>query len=148
MKNQNAADTFRGLRSNFGLMMQLLIREGNRGWEHINTDPALYDAVSAADVMRVANEYFTPRRAPSPSITATRARRTADDPLLAGLSDEERQQIRQVRAMLGQMSAEQLNQFLAQAEQMVGQAPPENRDMAEALVALVRQRMEETGGGR
>ncbi len=148
VKNQNAADTFRGLRSNFGLMMQLLIREGNRGWEHINTDPALYEAVSAADVMRVANTYFTPEtRAVAVYYRDERAE-TEDDPLLAGLSDEERQQIRQVRAMLGQMPAERLEQFLAQAEQMVSQAPPENRDMAEALVALVRQRMEETGGGR
>ena len=46
------------------------------------------------------------------------------------------------------MEAEQLNQFLAQAEQMVGQAPPEGRNLAEALVALVRQRLEEMGGGR
>jgi len=148
VKNQNAADTFRGLRSNFGLMMQLLIREGNRGWEHINTDPALYEAVTADDVMRVANTYFTPETRAVAVYYRDESTETEDDPLLAGLSDEERQQIRQVRAMLGQMPAEQLDQFLAQAEQMVGQVPPENRDMAEALVALVRQRIEEMGGGR
>ena len=146
VKNQNAADTFRGLRSNFGLMMQLLIREGNRGWEHINTDPALYDAVSADDVMRVANTWFTPETRAVAVYYRDESTQIEDDPLLAGLSDEERQQVRQVRAMLGQMPAEQLDQFLAQAEQMVGQVPPENRDMAEALVALVRQRIEETGG--
>ncbi len=148
VKNQNAADTFRGLRSNFGLMMQLLIREGNRGWEHINTDPALYEAVTADDVMRVANTYFTPETRAVAVYYRDESTETEDDPLLAGLSDEERQQIRQVRAMLGQMPAEQLDQFLAQAEQMVGQVPSENRDMAEALVALVRQRIEEMGGGR
>ena len=149
VKNQNAADTFRGLRSNFGLMMQLLIREGNRGWEHINADPALYDAVTAADVMRVASTYFTPEtRAVAVYYRDESAAGDAeDDPLLAGLSDEERQQIRQVRAMLGQMDAERLRQFLAQAERMAGQAPAESRDMAEALVTLVRQRLEETTGG-
>ena len=31
----------------------------NRGWETINTDPPLYDGVTAEDVMRVANTYFT-----------------------------------------------------------------------------------------
>ena len=148
VKNQNAADTFRGLRSNFGLMMQLLIREGNRGWEHINTDPALYDAVTAEDVMRVANTWFTPETRAVAVYHRDEGTEVEADPLLAGLSDEERQQVRQVRAMLGQMPAEQLEQFLAQAEQMVGQVPPENRDMAEALVALVRQRIEEMGGGR
>ena len=60
VKNQNGASTFRDLRGNFQLMMQLLIREGNRGWETINSDPLLYDAVTADDVMRVANKYFTP----------------------------------------------------------------------------------------
>ena len=148
VKNQNAADTFRGLRSNFGLMMQLLIREGNRGWEHINTDPALYEAVTAADVMRVANTWFTPETRAVAVYYRDEGTEVEADPLLVGLSDEERQQVRQVRAMLGQMPAEQLEQFLAQAEQMVGQVPPENRDMAEALVALVRQRIEEQGGAR
>ena len=148
VKNQNAADTFRGLRSNFGLMMQLLIREGNRGWEHINTDPALYEAVAAADVMRVANTYFKPETRAVAVYYRDESSAAEDDPLLAGLSDEERQQIGQMRAVIGQMEAEQLIQFLAQAEQMVGQAPPEGRNLAEALVALVRQRLEEMGGGR
>ena len=148
VKNQNAADTFRGLRSNFGLMMQLLIREGNRGWEHINTDPALYEAVTAADVMRVVNTYFKPETRAVAVYYRDESSAAQDDPLLAGLSDEERQQIGQMRAVIGQMEAEQLNQFLAQAEQMVGQAPPEGRNLAEALVALVRQRLEEMGGGR
>ena len=148
VKNQNAADTFRGLRSNFGLMMQLLIREGNRGWEHINTDPALYEAVAAADVMRVANTYFKPETRAVAVYYRDESSAAEDDPLLAGLNDEERQQIGQMRAVIGQMEAEQLNQFLAQAEQMVGQAPPEGRNLAEALVALVRQRLEEMGGGR
>ena len=31
---------------------------------------------------------------------------------------------------------------------MVAQAPAENRDMAEAVVALIQRRLEEMGGGR
>jgi predicted Zn-dependent peptidase len=59
VKNQNAASNFRDLQGNYQLMMQILIRENNRGWETINTDPALYDAVTADDIMRVAKKYFT-----------------------------------------------------------------------------------------
>ncbi len=40
VKNQYAANNFRGIQSNFGLMVQLLLRDNNRGWETINTDPA------------------------------------------------------------------------------------------------------------
>ena len=148
VKNQNAAGNFRDLRSNFGLMMQLLIREGNRGWEHINTDPALYDGVTADDITRVANTYFTPETRAVAIYYRDESAPTEEDPLLAGLSDEERQQIGQMRGMLAQMTVEQANQFLAQADQMLTQAPPENQDMAQAMIALVEQRLEELGGGR
>ena len=148
VKNQNAADTFRGLRSNFGLMMQLLIREGNRGWEHVNSDPALYEAVTAADVMRVAGTYFKPETRAVAIYHRDEETAAGDDPLAAGLSGDERRQLRRMRATIGQMQAEQLDRFLAQAERMVEQAPPESRDLAEALVVLVRRRIEQIGGGR
>ena len=59
VKNQNAARNFRELRGNFQLMLQLLVRESNRGWETLNSDPLLYEAVTTKDIMRVAQEYFT-----------------------------------------------------------------------------------------
>ena len=148
VKNQNAAGTFRDLRSNYGLMMQLLIREGNRGWEHINTDPALYDAVTPEDIMRVANTYFTPESRAVAIYYRTEGEEAEADPLLAGLSDEEQQQVRQMRTMISQMDAQQLTQFLGQAEQMMGQAPPDARDAAQAMIAVIQQRLEELEGGQ
>ncbi len=152
VKNQNAAGNFRGLQGNFQLMMQLLIREGNRGWEHINTDPALYDAVTADDVMRVAQKYFTPESRAVAVYYREGGEDAEPDPLLAGLSDEERQQVEQLRAMMGQMGEEQLRQFLAQADQMRSQLPPESQDMADALQELLERRLaeldDEPGGER
>ncbi|MCH8334055.1 insulinase family protein [Candidatus Sumerlaeota bacterium] len=58
IKNQNLVGRFRGLRSNFGLMRELLIRDVWRQWETINTDPPLYEAVTPADIMRVVQDYF------------------------------------------------------------------------------------------
>ena len=148
VKNQNAAGTFRDLRSNYGLMMQLLIRESNRGWEHINTDPSLYDAVTPEDIMRVANTYFTPESRAVAIYYRTEGEEVDADPLLAGLSDEEQQQVRQMRAMIGQMDAQQLTQFLGQAEQMMSQAPPDAQDAAQAMIAVIQQRLEELEGGQ
>ena len=148
VKNQNAAGNFRGLQGNFQLMMQLLIREGNRGWEHINTDPALYDAVTADDVMRVAQKYFTPESRAVAVYYREGGEDAEPDPLLAGLSDEERQQVEQLRAMMGQMGEEQLRQFLAQADQMRSQLPPESQDMADVLQELLERRLAELGGER
>ena len=128
--------------------MQLLIREGNRGWEHINTDPALYDAVTPEDIMRVANTYFTPESRAVAIYYRTEGEEAETDPLLAGLSDEEQQQVRQMRTMISQMDAQQLTQFLGQAEQMMGQAPPDARDAAQAMIAVIQQRLEELEGGQ
>ena len=147
VKNQNAAGIFRDLEGNFQLMMQLLIRENNRGWETINSDPPLYDAVTAADVMRVAAQYFTPE-ARAVAIYYRKGGDAADDGRLAGLDAEERRQVEQLTGMLRRMDAEQIGQFLAGAERMVDEAPPENRDMAEAIVELARERLAELGGGQ
>ena len=148
VKNQNAASTFRDLEGNFQLMVQLLIRENNRGWETINTDPALYEAVTADDIRRVANEYFTQEN----RAVAVYYRRTADgegdDPVLAGLDDQEREQARQTMAAVAQLDADQLQQFLAQAEQMMAGAPEENRDLAQAMLAIIEGRIAAIGAGR
>ena len=151
VKNQNAASNFRGLRSNlplmYGLMYQLLVREAWRGWETINTDPALYDAVTAEDVMRVANTYFAPENR-SVAIYYRKESAEAPDPRLEGLDDDERQQVRQAMTMIQQLNAEQLTQFMAQVEQMAGQAPPENQDMVAVLREVVSERQAAAGAGR
>ena len=148
VKNQNAAGNFRDLRGNFQLMMQLLMRENNRGWETINTDPPLYEGVSADDIMRVANAYFTPENRAVAIYYREESASTEDDPLLEGLDDEEQQQVNQIRTMLSQMDTETINQFMSQAEQMRAQVPPESQDMADVILELVQRRLDEIGGGR
>ena len=147
VKNQNAASTFRDLEGNFQLMMQLLIRENMRGWETINTDPPLYDAVTAEDIMRVAGKYFTPETR-AVAIYYRKGGAAAEDERFTDLDDEERQQVEQMAGMIRQMNEEQLDQMLAGADQMRSQAPPESQDMVDALVELVRERLAELGGGQ
>lgn len=129
-------------------MMQLLFRENNRGWDTINSDPALYDAVTADDIQRVANDYFTEENRAVAVYYRREVDGEDDNPLLTGLDDQERQQAQQTMAVVAQLDGEQLQQFLAQTEEMVAQAPEENRDLAEALVAIVQERLDSIGGGR
>ena len=147
VKNQNAAGTFRDLEGNFQLMMQLLIRENMRGWETINTDPPLYDAVTAEDIMRVAGKYFTPETR-AVAIYYRKGGAAAEDDRFTDLDDEERQQVEQMAGMIRQMNQEQLDEMLAGADQMRAQAPEENQDMVDALVELIRERLAELGGGQ
>jgi predicted Zn-dependent peptidase len=39
-------------------MQQLLMYDAYRGWRTINTDPPLLQAVTAADIQRIAAKYF------------------------------------------------------------------------------------------
>jgi predicted Zn-dependent peptidase len=58
VKNQLAASNFRRLQSDYFLMFQLLMLEAIDGWQMINTDGPRHQAVTAADVQRVAKQYF------------------------------------------------------------------------------------------
>ena len=147
VKNQNAASNFRQLQGNFFLMYSMLMREAYRGWETLNTDPPLYDAVTADDIMRVAGTYFEPENR-TVAIYYREASDEAPDPRLAGLDPEEQQQVRQMEAMIGQLNAEQLGQFIAQFEQMSSQAPPESQDMVAVVLDLLRERQAAAEEGR
>ena len=126
-------------------MMQLLIRENYRGWATINSDPQLYDAVTAEDIMRVVSTYFTPETRAVAVYYREESESVEDDRFL-GLDEEERQRVQQLLGMLEQMEKEKLEDFLVQAREAVSQTAPENQDMAEVVVALIDERLTELGG--
>jgi predicted Zn-dependent peptidase len=59
VKNNFAAADYRRLSSNMPILYQLLRYEGAGDWREINNAGARLQAVTAADVKRVANKYFT-----------------------------------------------------------------------------------------
>ncbi|MFG0245276.1 MAG: M16 family metallopeptidase [Phycisphaerales bacterium JB052] len=58
VKNQAAADNFRGLQDNSSLFFQLAISEAYGGYDYLNEYPKQIAAVTPEDIQRVANEYF------------------------------------------------------------------------------------------
>ena len=58
VKNRVAAQNYRRLEDNMSLLVQLAFAEGVLDWREINEGPAKYEAVTAADIHRVANRYF------------------------------------------------------------------------------------------
>jgi predicted Zn-dependent peptidase len=149
VKNQNAAQDFRRLQSNFNLMIQLLLRDSGRGWQHINTDPKLTQAVTASDIQRVTSTYFTPEnRVVAIYYTKKTGAGGTDDPLLTGLDDQEKQQVQQVKSMAGQLKKEQVQQFLQQLEQQAGQAPADKQDMLQSMRKILESRLQALEGGK
>lgn len=146
VKNQNTANTFRRLQSNFFLMLQLLVADSGRGWQSLNTDPARLQAVTAEDIKRVANAYFAPENRTA-AIYYTKKGSGEEDPLLAGLSDQEKQQLGQIKAALGQMKADQVKAFLSQVEQQAASAPPEKQNFIKVVRKLLEDKLKQLGGG-
>ena len=59
VKNNFAAAEYRRLSSNFPILMHLIQNDGQGDWREINEAGPKIQAVTAADVKRVANEYFS-----------------------------------------------------------------------------------------
>jgi predicted Zn-dependent peptidase len=147
VKNQYAANNFRGIQSNFGLMVQLLVRDGNRGWDTINTDPVHHQAVTPEDIRRVANTYFKPENR-TIAVYYTKKKAGPEDPALAGLTDEQKTQIAQMKARLAEAKPEQLKMFLANMEQRAGSAPADQQNFFKVVKKMLEDRLKELEGGK
>jgi hypothetical protein len=131
-------------------MVQLLLRDNNRGWETLNTDPARYQAVTPEDIRRVANTYFKPENRTIAIYHTKKAEggaAAAEDPALAGLTDQEKQQIRGMRGMLAQAKAEQLKMMLAQIEQQGASAPADKQNFVKVVKKMLEDRLKQLEGG-
>jgi predicted Zn-dependent peptidase len=59
VKNNFAAGEYRRLSANYPILQQLIYYDGTGDWHEINDEGAKIQAVTAEDVKRVANKYFT-----------------------------------------------------------------------------------------
>ncbi len=149
VKNQYAAGAFRGIQSNFGLMVQLLLRDNNRGWDTINSDPSRHQAVTPEDIRRVANTYFKPEnRTIAVYHTKKKAEGEKEDPALAGLSDQEKARIAQMKPMLAQAKVEQIKMMLGGIDQQAASAPAERQNFFKVVKKMLEDRLKELEGGK
>ena len=133
VKNQYAAGVFRGIQSNFGLMVQLLLRDNNRGWETINTDPTRHQAVTPEDIRRVANTYFKPEnRTIAIYYTKKKAEGAKEDPALAGLTDQEKAaNYANEGACWARRKPNSFKMFLGRIEQQAGFGPCRQTELSQ-----------------
>ncbi len=151
VKNQNAAGDFRRLQSNFFLMLQLLLRDNVRGWETINSDPARVQAVTAADIQRVASTYFKPEnRTVGVYYTKKAEGGAAEDPMLEGLDEQEKAQVRQIKTMLSapDTTAERVRNILGRINQQAAVVPEDKQDVIKVIKKLLEDRLKQLEGGK
>lgn len=147
IKNQTAANSFRQLQSNFGLMAQLLLSEAGRGWQTLNTDPQLLQAVTPQDIQRVAKKYFDKENR-NVAIYYTKKSDKPEDPDLAGLSEQDKMGIQQLKSRLPQMNAEQVKQVLGVVDQQLPSAPAERQPGLKYVKKLLEERLKQLEGGK
>ena len=144
VKNQVAADSFRGLQANLRLMIQLAFAECMGGWEEINENPKKLQAVSALDIQRVAKKYFDP----SNRSVATFVRKAGaaaagpEDAEIAKLPAPMQARARQMAAQLmKETDAAQLREGLAVMAAQGDKIPAQMKPMFDFMMKKTQERL-------
>jgi hypothetical protein len=145
VKNNFAAAEYRRLSSNFPILVQLIVNDGFGDWREVNAAGTKVQAVTASDVKRVANRYFTKEnRAVAVYTRKAGAPGAADDPDLAGLNDQQKQMVQQFSQRLNSMNdLDRLRQMQGQMEAQAGGAPPEMKPALEVIRKKMQARIDE-----
>lgn len=145
VKNQQLANSFRRLQSNFYLMLQLALYDSFGDWRFINEAPAKVQAVTAQEIQAVAARIFT--RENRNVAIYTRKAGTAEDPELAALPAELKNMVQQQLAQLENIKdVQKLETALAQMQQMAAKVPPQVQPAFEFLRKKLEERLAQLQG--
>jgi predicted Zn-dependent peptidase len=148
VKNQVAADSYRGLQANFRLLVGLAYAEALMDWHEINDSPVKLQAVTAADIQRVAKTYFDVNNRSVATFKRKAGAASAEDPELAALPAPMRARAKQMAAQLAQETdAAQLRQGLEALEAQAAQVPPQMKPMLDYMKKKMGDRLKELEGG-
>jgi predicted Zn-dependent peptidase len=147
VKNNFAAAEYRRLTSNMAILMQLIQTDGHGDWREVNEAGPKHQAVSAADVMRVANKYFTKENRNVALYRRKPAKSGADSPGLpdlTSLSPDQQTALRAAASRIKQMNdVERLKVTLAAMEDAEAKADEKAKPLFRIQKKLIQQRMEE-----
>jgi predicted Zn-dependent peptidase len=146
VKNAFKANAYRRLSSPFAILFQLLACDAVGDWRLINASPELADAVTAADLQRVAKQYLTKEN----RTVATVLRKVgaaAEDPALAALPPQAQAMVRQASQQLAAESdPAKVQAMLAQMRQMAEKVPAEMKPAFELILKRAEERLAALAG--
>lgn len=142
VKNQNLANSFRRLQSNFFLMIQLAIYDSNDHWSYINDAPARLQAVTAEEIREAARNYLVEERR-SVAWYQRKQGTEPEDPVLSALPAPARAMVKQ---QLAQVEKEtdpvKLQQAMDQMQQMSSRVPAEMKPAFDMLTRKIQERID------
>jgi predicted Zn-dependent peptidase len=138
VKNRYLAGAYRQLTSNFLIMIRYGVAEGTADWRMADRLDEAVQAVTPAEVQRVAETYFTKENR-AVAIWTRKGGSAPEDPAIAALPAEARPMVKQMLTRIESATdPAQIQQMLGRLDQMGGQAPPEMKPALD----LVRSRAE------
>ena len=146
VKNNFAAYEFRRLTSNMSILMQLIQADGHGDWSEINNAGPRHQAVTAADVRRVVNKYFTKENRNVAVYTRKAEKPGASSglPDMSGLSDEQKSAVKAMASRVKQeKDAAKLKTALGRMEEAEGKADGKMKAFIQVQKQIVQQRIEE-----
>jgi predicted Zn-dependent peptidase len=146
VKNAYKANAYRRLSSPFAVFMQLVRNDALGDWELINEAPERADAVTSADLQRVAKEYLT-RENRTVGIFLRKEGGAPADPELAALPPQAQAMVKQASQ---QIAAEQdpakLREMVDKMRPMAGQVPAEMKPAFELILKRASERLSALSG--
>lgn len=122
VKNNFAAGEYRRLSSNFPILRQVIHAEGMGDWREINEAGARIQAVTAADIKRVAETYFKKENRAVGIYTRKVGPANASGDDLAGLAPEQKPVMMKIATQLqAETNLEKLKQTLQAVEQRLAE---------------------------
>jgi len=142
VKNAYKANAYRRLSSPFFVGFQLVRNDALGDWRLINTSADRADAVTAADLRRVAQDYLTKEN----RTVATFLRKEGalpEDPEISKLPPQAQPMARQAtQQVAAETDPAKLQQMIAQVQQMAGQVPAEMKPAFDLVLKRAAERLE------
>jgi predicted Zn-dependent peptidase len=142
VKNRYLASTYRQLGSNFSVLLRYAVMDGLGDWRDVERIERAVQTVTAPDVQRVANSYFTKEN--RAVAIWTRKGGEAVDPAIAGLPPQAQQMVKQAISRLQTIKdPSQIQQMLGQMDQMGAQMPAEMKPAIDYIKSKAQARLDE-----
>jgi len=145
VKNNFAAAEYRKLSHNHAILQQLMRAEGTGRWQEINEAGPRIQAVTPADIQRVARAYFT--RENRSVATYTRKAGSKEDPEFAGLTAQQKPFARQFTASIGkETDTAKLQAQLRQINERLDAGDKKNQQLFKVIKRAIESRLKELKG--
>jgi hypothetical protein len=148
VKNQEKANAYRRLVNPTFIMFQLLLNDAAGDWKLINSYADKVDAATAADVQRVAKEYFNKASRTVAIFLRKEGAAPADAELLALPEQAQAMAKQAIQQLQAQTDPAKLREGMARMQAMAGQAPPEMKAALELVLKRAQERLLALEGGK